>query len=144
MTLLEMIQPGHAVRVYFGPDNAKSYLAHIRAIVDGDQIIFRSWLRRRQFWRYHVESMYYFELMAKDGRLKLVSRGADETESEPQPLNAERDRIVRLLADAQSLHLGPETADLLTALAACVRNPALTIGDAYRVEREEQTKRRGY
>ena len=71
---------------------------------------------------------------------RLVEAGETcETE-----ISAERDRIVRLLTDARGLTDDYRVADLLTALAACVRNPALTIGDAYRTERNDQIKRRGY
>ena len=36
-------------------------LFHVRAIVDGDQIVVRIWSRRRQTWVYSVEWRWFIE-----------------------------------------------------------------------------------
>ena len=72
MTLEEIIQPGHAVRVFYNPGNINNRLIHIRAIVDEDQVVFRWWSKHKQCWIYQVEDMYYFTLRHNDGRLTLV------------------------------------------------------------------------
>lgn len=56
------IQVGDKIRFYYSPNNVNNELIHIRAIVDGDQVVFRRWSREKQRWRYAVESMTYFEV----------------------------------------------------------------------------------
>jgi hypothetical protein len=53
------------------------------------------------------------------------------------PTKEERDRIVSLLFAASSiLHADRQANIMFRALAACVRNPDLSLDEAYRLERE--------
>jgi hypothetical protein len=54
-----IVQPGHAVRIDHGSPNANNRTIHIRAIVDGDQVVFCH-IRRSGYWFYQVESAGYF------------------------------------------------------------------------------------
>jgi len=70
---LAMLQPGNKVRQYFSQGNVNNQLMHIRAIVDGDMIVYKVWSRRKQYWVYDVTSIYRFDLLNEGGYLSLVS-----------------------------------------------------------------------
>lgn len=70
--LLEMIQPGKKVRVFYYPGNRNNQLRHIRAIVDEEYIVYRIWSRRRRGWLYRVEWLYQFYLEWESGRLSAA------------------------------------------------------------------------
>lgn len=60
-------------------------------------------------------------------------------------IKQEQERIICLLNDAATLlHSNLAALDLLTAIKACVHNSELKIYEAYAIEREVATKRRGY
>lgn len=67
--LLELLQVGKTLRIDFGKDNPNNEVIHIRAIVDDDQVVFKTWNKHRQRWSYCVKWMYYFELLLEDGHL---------------------------------------------------------------------------
>ena len=67
--LIDVLQPGTVVRVHYNENNINNELRHIRGIVDDDQIVYRVWSKRKQTWRYHVEWIYAFHLLFKDGHL---------------------------------------------------------------------------
>ncbi|HMN30825.1 MAG TPA: hypothetical protein PKE45_21910 [Caldilineaceae bacterium] len=68
--LLELLRPGESVRLNVGPRHAIKQVAHIRAVVDDTQIVFRVWNRRRRVWDYRVEHLYYFWLLANGGHMR--------------------------------------------------------------------------
>jgi len=60
--MMNEIQPGNTVVFYYNPNNPNNRTVHIRAIVDGDQVVVRKWNRRTRRWMYSVENMSYFEI----------------------------------------------------------------------------------
>jgi hypothetical protein len=42
---------------------------HIRAAVDDSQIVFATYGKRKQWWHYHILSLYYFQLSHDDSTL---------------------------------------------------------------------------
>lgn len=70
--LLEMVQPGKKVRVFYAAGNRNNQLRHILAIVDEEYIVYRIWSRRTQGWLYRVEWLYEFYLKWRDGRLSAA------------------------------------------------------------------------
>jgi hypothetical protein len=68
--LLTMLQPGKRVRV---PPQfnklSRSPLLHIRAIVDDEYIVYRTWAIHRRHWVYDAEWSYWFWLLWEDGHL---------------------------------------------------------------------------
>ena len=68
--VIELIQPGKSVAVYYGADNMNNERRHIRAIVDGKYVVYKTWSKTRQTWRYYIESMWSFHFMYIEGRLK--------------------------------------------------------------------------
>ncbi len=64
----EDIKLGAKLRLFYGAGHPSNRLIHIVAIVDGDQVVSKSWSRRRQSWVYQVEPLYAFELRAKPGK----------------------------------------------------------------------------
>ena len=65
-----MLQPGKAFRTY--PGKSMSEKMHVRARVDGDQVVTRRWFWRKQRWDYRVECLFYYALLYRDGQLKEV------------------------------------------------------------------------
>jgi hypothetical protein len=43
---------------------------HVRAIVDDDVVVYRSWSKRKQGWRYSTEILFYYALMMEGKRIK--------------------------------------------------------------------------
>jgi len=43
---------------------------HIRATVDDSQIVYAYYGKRRQWWHYSIQSLYYFQLCHDDSTLK--------------------------------------------------------------------------
>lgn len=53
-----------------GKPNPNNGVIHVRAIVDGNQVIVRRW--RRGHWHYYVETPYWFWLAEKHGHLTRI------------------------------------------------------------------------
>lgn len=52
---LRLMQPGMALRVFYDEGNPSNERRHIRAIVDGEWVVYRVWQRRRRWWMYRCE-----------------------------------------------------------------------------------------
>jgi hypothetical protein len=74
--LPEYVKVGATLRWYWNENNSNNKTVHIRAIVDGDQIVYRWWSRRKG-WQYKVEWGYWFWLLESEGRTTVVKRGED-------------------------------------------------------------------
>lgn len=66
-SLDKMLQCGQSVKVFYNNGNPNNCIRHIRGIVDGDYIVFRTW--RKGNWHYHVTHRYDFEYKYEKGRL---------------------------------------------------------------------------
>ena len=66
------INPGDKWRFDYGTGNMNNKLCHIRAVVDDNQIVYRAWSKREQMWIYHIDHLYFWELVYSDGHLKKV------------------------------------------------------------------------
>ena len=61
------IRVGEKYRIDFGPDScATKTVHHLRAIVDGDQLVIRNWSPRKG-WRYLVEDVMYLNVCERGG-----------------------------------------------------------------------------
>ena len=70
--LIDMLQPGKKVRLFFYEGNLNNELRHIRAIVDDEYIVYKVWWSHKQYWHYKVEWIYSFVLFFENGHLKSV------------------------------------------------------------------------
>ncbi len=70
--LLDMLQPGKKVRVFYYPGNVNNQLRHIRAIVDEEYVVYRVWSRHKRRWVYRIEWLYQFNLAWENGRLSAA------------------------------------------------------------------------
>ena len=68
--LIDMLQPGKKVKLFYSKGNPNNELRHIRAIVDGEYIVYKVWWVPNQRWYYRVEWIYSFHLDFEDGNLK--------------------------------------------------------------------------
>lgn len=66
------IEVGRAYRLNLGEGNINNHTMHVRAIVDGDQVVVRAWSRRHQGWRYRIEYIHMLTRWIEDGALKRV------------------------------------------------------------------------
>lgn len=60
--LERLVMPGAKVKLFFGDGNINNATLHIRAIIDEDQVVFKRWLKHKQYWLYEVKDMYFFQL----------------------------------------------------------------------------------
>jgi hypothetical protein len=60
----QLIQPGKVARFSRGKKgvNLQKEVRHIRAIVDEEAVVYRVWLKHKQYWCYCVKSLYEFWL----------------------------------------------------------------------------------
>lgn len=56
------ITPGNSFRIYYGKQNFNNKLIHVRSIVD-DYVVFRIWFKRKKYWSYQIEPLYYFQIL---------------------------------------------------------------------------------
>lgn len=67
--MLDMIQPGKKVRLFYSEENPNNQLRHIRAIVDDEYIVYRVWSSGKQTWRYSVDWVFGFKVVFDAGFL---------------------------------------------------------------------------
>lgn len=79
-SLVELLQVGNSFLIDYGPGRLGTKIIHIRAIVDGQQIVYRHWSKHKRCWRYHIEWVYQFEMLFSEGRLKRRGRSRNVTE----------------------------------------------------------------
>lgn len=72
--LRAMLQPGKCIRIppHYNP-HTRNALLYIRAIVDDDNIVYRTWSKHKQRWIYGIEWSYMFWLWWKDGVITPVT-----------------------------------------------------------------------
>ena len=68
--LAESLKPGKKI-YYMRGVAGFAELRHIRAIVDEDMVVYRTWSRQKKRWSYHVAPKFMFELENEYGRLSL-------------------------------------------------------------------------
>jgi hypothetical protein len=66
------IAPLQTWRISFDAGHLLNETIHIRAVVDEEYIVYRSWSKRKKHWVYRVDHAYMFELHQKNGSIKLI------------------------------------------------------------------------
>lgn len=64
-TLPELLTTGTKLRLYYNPGNINNRIMHIRARVDDNYIVSRTWARGR--WSYEINHVYFFIIHMKQG-----------------------------------------------------------------------------
>jgi len=68
-----IISAGETWRLRFEQaNNPNNALLHIRAIVDAEYIVYRTWSRRKRDWTYRIDHIGLLSLYLRDGNLKKV------------------------------------------------------------------------
>lgn len=67
--LIALLVPGQAVRVTHSDGNRNNSVDHIRAIVDGDIIVFKQWSQTKMRWNYKCEHVFWYSTLADGGKL---------------------------------------------------------------------------
>lgn len=70
--VIEILQPGKKVRLFYGKDNPNNQIRHIRAIVDKEYIAYRVWSPKKG-WMYRIAWIYHFQTAYNSGTLKPVN-----------------------------------------------------------------------
>lgn len=73
----DWVRVGTVFRVFYGKNHSGNRKYHIRAIVDGDQVVFRHWNAGRG-WIYAVERSYLFTVYEQSKAFVLVTVGQGE------------------------------------------------------------------
>ncbi len=68
---LDLLRPGQTLRIYYGPANINNKRLHVRAIVDGEIVVYRVWSRRHG-WIYQVENRGSLHWQWQKGILRLA------------------------------------------------------------------------
>ncbi len=69
--LREMFQVGNKVRQKT-VSSPKGRLLHVLAIIDDDQVVYKYWSYKRQFWSYQVCSFGFFQIYLSSGWLEAA------------------------------------------------------------------------
>jgi hypothetical protein len=69
------LEVGTSINVYYSPRNFNNRTLHIRAIVDGNHVAFRSWLNTQRSWKYEIREIEFFKMMSEMGYLKKTTGG---------------------------------------------------------------------
>lgn len=65
----EDIQAGTSFKLYWGENNPNNKVFHVLAIVDDVQVVCKRWPKHVGRWVYYIESMYFLELVNREGAL---------------------------------------------------------------------------
>ena len=66
----KLIQPGSKLYIDYGEGNRNNRLIHIRAIVDDEWVVSRTWWKSKREWHYDIDHIMRFEMMQEAGNLK--------------------------------------------------------------------------
>ena len=59
-------------RIFYNKGNPNNQLIHVRAIVDKEYIVYKTWFKRKQYWRYSVDNVHYFKSLFFGGNLTEI------------------------------------------------------------------------
>jgi hypothetical protein len=62
-------QEGDCGSGYYGEGNINNKVIHVRSIVDGNQIVFKTWFKHKKMWSYQINHLYYFEFLIKNNHI---------------------------------------------------------------------------
>lgn len=68
----DIVKVGNKIRIFYGGKNINNKLIHIVAIVDDDEIVYKTWLKHKKYWSYKCENVYYFDTLYNENILHLV------------------------------------------------------------------------
>lgn len=70
--LLAALKPGARLRRTIGNLTPTPYteLWHVRAIVDGEHVVYRVWSRSRRQWMYQMSDVFFLHLCWQNGTLE--------------------------------------------------------------------------
>lgn len=71
-TLMAALVPGARFRLDRGAGASANELRHIRAVVDGEYVVYKVWWSHHQRWEYKIAWVYDFQLEWQEGCLKLA------------------------------------------------------------------------
>ena len=56
---------GDKIRIDYGQGNFNNRVIHVRAFVDDDFVVIRSWSKSKKHWSYEVQHRSYFAVLMK-------------------------------------------------------------------------------
>ena len=66
----KLIQPGSKLYIDYGKGRIHNRIIHIRAIVDDEWVVSRTWWKSKREWHYDIDHIMRFEMMQEAGNLK--------------------------------------------------------------------------
>lgn len=72
--LLAALKPGASLRRTIGSatPTPRTELWHVRAIVDGEYVVYRVWSRGRRRWHYRLDDVIFLHLCWQEGTLETA------------------------------------------------------------------------
>lgn len=67
----KMLKVGNKIKVFYNKGNRNNRLYHVRAIMDDEYVVVKTWVRHKKRWAYSVLDLYWFEIHWEDGKLSL-------------------------------------------------------------------------
>ncbi len=68
------LKVGHAYRLFYNPNNINNHTFHVRAFVDDEQVVVRTWSKRRRWWRYEIRGLFELGSSIADGHIKSLGK----------------------------------------------------------------------
>lgn len=72
-----IIAPLNVVRLFINAGNPNNKTMHIRAIVDGEYVVYRVWSETKQNYAYALTDVLLFEGYIEEGWLTLVGKDTE-------------------------------------------------------------------
>ena len=66
------VKVGDKLKIYYNENNKNNCIIHVRAIVDGNYVVYRVWSKYRKNWIYRINDVSFLEMLYKDGYLKRM------------------------------------------------------------------------
>lgn len=64
---------GHKYKIFYSEGNLNNKTIHIRGIVDGQYVVCK-WRKTKKYYRYFVESPYYFYYLLNDNHITHIGK----------------------------------------------------------------------
>lgn len=73
MQIQDLIQPGKKLKIFYSENNINNEIIEVRAVVDENQVVCRTWSKSKHQWVYRVENIVFFEMLLKEGQISPIT-----------------------------------------------------------------------
>lgn len=58
-------------KIFWNENNVNNKIIHVRAIVDGDQVVYKEYWKSKKRWVYFVKEMQWFDMLKEKGVIEM-------------------------------------------------------------------------